>query len=93
MVVSAPARMVVAPAYWKGVKPERSSTKLAAMVMGMSDWLSSVWNWPGVPTAPIAARKVPAQSSAAMYMKRRCGSRRISSVMRLWSGSSASTGS
>ena len=51
------------------------------MVHGTSDWLRSVWSWPGVRAAPNAAQRPPRQSSNAINAYGTFELARISSVM------------
>ena len=68
---AAPPTISSADASWPVEKVVPRKSALAAIVAGISDWLSSVWYCPGTYTEPIAVQKVPKQSSTPMMKKRR----------------------
>jgi hypothetical protein len=81
IAMSAPTRMVVAPQYCDDENEAPINNIAAAIVNGIRLWFIRVWYCPGVYTAPIAERNVPAQSNNAIIINRLCGRECIAAVM------------
>ena len=65
-VSAAPPMISSAPPICRRANRTRRNTKLATIVSGIRHWLMSGWYWPGVCTAPMAAKNVPKASSTPM---------------------------